>query len=125
VINEHAKQQPMLVWEYNHYDLKEQYDMTIKKKILIVQMSGFFYCFLAVVLFMLPALINKSESTLTGWLSLKSRVIFAMIMIISYSILMLWAQDFFKKKWNRKDYTPICSIILATIVLIISLIRSY
>ena len=87
-----------------------------KKKNLIIQSSGVFYTLVIFVFIVLPLFFKKTHIAVPKWMTPENRGIIIMVIVILYSILLLWLQDFFKKKWSERDYTPIFAIILAILV---------
>ncbi|MCL2097145.1 MAG: hypothetical protein FWH23_00095 [Bacteroidales bacterium] len=89
--------------------------MTIKKKNLILQFRGVF-ALIILVFFALPLFFKKIHVAVPKWMESEMRGVIIMIILIVYSILELWLQNFFKKKWNERDYTPIIVIIIAVLL---------
>jgi UDP-N-acetylmuramyl pentapeptide phosphotransferase/UDP-N-acetylglucosamine-1-phosphate transferase len=75
----------------------------------------------ACTLVLLPMLSRRRIIALPEWYNVKTAGIVVMIITILYSLFRLWADDFLKKSWRQRDYTPIAALVVATIVLIILL----
>ena len=89
--------------------------MAIKKKKLTIQFRGVF-ALIVLVFFALPLFLEKIHIAIPKWMSSEGRGIIIMIIVLLYAVLELWMENFFKKKWRERDYTPIVVIIIAILL---------
>ena len=89
--------------------------MAIKKKNLTIQFRMVF-ALIALVFFALPLFFEKIHITVPKWMGSEIRGVIIMVILILYAVLELWLENFFKKKWKERDYTPVIIIIFAILL---------